>query len=392
MDLVFLTTSLDRGGAETQVVRIATTLRRRGWQVGILTMLPSSAFLEDIQAAGIPLAECLGAQDRIPWRSAWRIIRQLHRWRPGILATFNFPADAFGRVCGRIARVPTIVSAVGTTRIKTRLREQFYRRTEPLIAMTVANSKAAASALTAQGILSARKTCVIPNGLILDQFPHPAGRAEVRAALGVEDHEFLWIAVGNLRPAKDYPTLLEAAARCAKARPGFRLTIVGGGAGADLKPAADAPYAEGLRQRAAALGLDPAVAFLGSRADVPWLLRAADAFVLSSAWEGMPNTVMEAMASGLPVVATDVGDVRELVEEGRSGSMVPAQQPEALAERMLAMMDLGRDALAAQGAWARQRIRDRYENERVVDQWEALFRQLAPPGDRFRLQGQPTGM
>jgi glycosyltransferase involved in cell wall biosynthesis len=372
MDLVLLTTSLDRGGAETQLVRIATTLRRRGWQVGILTMLPSSAFLEEIREAGIPLAECLGAQATLPWRSAWRIIRQLRRWRPSILATFNFPADAFGRVCGRIARVPTIVSAVGTTHIKTRLREQFYQRTEPLIAMTVANSKAAASRMTAQGILTAGKTCVIPNGLILDQFPHRAERAEVRARLGVEDPAFLWIAVGNLRPAKDYPTLLEAAAQCARTRPDFRLAIVGGGTG-DPRPT---PYAEGLRQRAEALQLGSKVTFLGSRADVPWLLRAADAFVLSSAWEGMPNTLMEAMASGLPVVATDVGDVRELVEEGRSGFMVPAQEPEALAARMLALMAQGREALATMGARARQRIHERYENERVVDQWEALFNRL----------------
>ena len=377
MDLVFLTTSLERGGAETQLVRLATTLRRRGWQVGILTMLPSSAFLEDVREAGIPLVECLGAQAAIPWRSAWAITRQLRRWRPAILATFKFPADAFGRVCGRVARVPAIVSAVGTTHIKNGLRRQFYRYTEPLIAMTVANSKAAATAMKAQGLLTPGKTLVIPNGLVLDQFPHRAERAQVRAELAVEDRQFLWMAVGNLRPAKDYPTLLEAAARCAAAVPGFRLKIVGGGAGADLKLAPDAPCALDLRQRAAALGLDGVVTFLGPRGDVPRLLRAADAFVLSSAWEGMPNTVMEAMASGLPVLATDVGDVRELVEEGISGFVVPPREPQALAARMLAMMAQGEARLAAMGAMARQRIGERFENERVVDQWEALFRQVA---------------
>ena len=307
----------------------------------------------------------------------WQIIRQLRRWRPTILATFNYPADACGRLCGRIALVPTIVSAVGTTRIKNALRKQFYRFTEPLIAMTVANSKAAAISMNQEGILSSRKTRVIPNGMLLEQYPDRARREDVRADLGVRDGEFLWIAVGNLRPAKDYPSLLEAAAWCAATRPGFRLKIVGAGADANLKITDDAPYAKGLRQRALALGLDLAVEFLGSREDVPRLLKAADAFVLSSAWEGMPNTLMEAMASGLPVVATDVGDVRELVEEGGSGFVVPPGDPQALATRMLAMMTLGEAAMHDMGAKGMERIRERYENERVVDEWETLFRGLA---------------
>ena len=147
MDIAFLTTSLERGGAETQLVRIATTLRRRGWEVGILTMLPSSAFLEEVREAAIPLVQCADARARFPWRTGLRMIRQLRQWRPAILVTFNFPADAFGRLCGRIAAVPTIVSAVGTTHIKSSARRNFYRYSEPLVAVTVANSKAAARSM-----------------------------------------------------------------------------------------------------------------------------------------------------------------------------------------------------------------------------------------------------
>jgi glycosyltransferase involved in cell wall biosynthesis len=373
MDITFLTTSLERGGAETQLVRIATTLRRRGWEVGILTMLPSSAFLEEIRDAGIPLVQCADARARIPWRTGLGLIRQLRRWRPAILITFNFPADAFGRLCGRVAGVPTIVSAVGTTHIKSSARRSFYRFSEPLIAMTVANSKAAARAMVARGILRPEKTVVIPNGLVLDA-PCPAPRAEVRAELGVKDAEFLWFAVGNLRPAKDYPTLLNAAALCP---PGTRIKVVGGDFGGTLKNAEGVPCAEALLRRAAELGLGGAVEFLGSRADVARLLRAADGFVLSSAWEGMPNTVMEAMAEGLPVVATDVGDVPELVEEGISGFVVPPGDPKALAERMRFTMTLPPEARKALGDQGMARIHGRYENERVVDEWEALFRRLA---------------
>ena len=377
MDIAFLTTSLERGGAETQLVRIAATLRRRGWEVGILTMLPSSAFLDEIGAAGIPLVQCADARARIPWRTAAQMLRQLRRWRPALLVTFNFPADLFGRVCGRLAGVPTIISALGTTHIRSSARRAFYRCTEPLIAMTVANSLAAARAMVARRTLSFAKTRVIPNGLILAPPDGRSHRAEMRAELGVEDPEFLWVAVGNLRPAKDYPTLLNAAARCARVAGGFRILIVGGDFAGALKDAAGVPWAQALRRRAAELELGGVVGFLGARPDVPHLLQAADAFVLSSAWEGMPNTVMEAMASGLPVVATAVGDVGELVEEGVSGFVVPPGDPHLLAERMLATMALPQAKRQAMGAAGMERIRSRYENERVVDEWEALLRGLA---------------
>ncbi len=377
MDIAFLTTSLERGGAETQLVRIATTLRRRGWDVGILTMMPSAAFLDEVGAAGIPLAQCPDARARIPWRTALSMVRQLRRWRPTLMVTFNFPADAFGRVCGRIAFVPTIISAMGTTHIRSAARRCFYRFTEPLIARTVANSKAAARSMVAGRILTPAKTLVIPNGMLLEPFSGEPTRARMRAELGVGDREFLWVAVGNLRPAKDYPTLLEAVARCADAAPGFKVRVVGADFTGVLKTGPGIYGAEALRRQAAGLRLEEVATFLGARQDVPAILNAADGYVLSSAWEGLPNAVMEAMAAGLPVVATDVGDVRELVEDGVSGWVVPPGDPGRMAERMLALMALQSEARLAMGAQGAARIRARYENERVVDEWEALFRALA---------------
>jgi len=378
MDVVFITTALERGGAETQLVRIATTLRRRGWAVGILTMMPSSAFLEEVAAAGIPLVECPDARALLPLDTGLRMIRQLRCWQPALVITFNFPADAFGRICGRMAGVPTIVSALGTTHVKSVLRKQFYRLSEPLIAMTVANSKAAARGMVTQGLLTREKTRVIPNGLILEPAgAAPGTRAAVRAELGVGDAEFLWLAVGNLRPAKDYPTLLSAAARCARSAPGMRIRIVGSDFAGTGKGAGGRSFAETLRRQAERLNLGAAVQFLGARSDVARLLCGADGFVLASAWEGLPNTVMEAMAAGLPVVSTDVGDVAELVQEGISGFLVEPREPRKLAERMLAMMGLPEAVRHAMGAQGMARIRARYDNERVVDEWEDLFRGLA---------------
>lgn len=362
MDVAFLITSLNRGGAETQLVRIALSLRRRGWEVGILTMLPSSAFPDEIREAGIPLVECATAWYWLPWRMVPKIIRQLRLWHSPILVTFNYPADVMGRICGRLAGVPTIIGSLRTAYVKTSFRKMVYRFTEPLIALTVSNSQAAITYMVTRRLLTSRKTLVIPNGILAADYPAPVPPEAVRADLGIPPESFLWLAVGNLRVAKDYPTLLGAASICAAKYPLFRLCVVGGGE--DLAA---------LQADVDARGLENVVQFLGPRSDVTRVLAAGDAYVLSSAWEGMPNTVMEAMASALPVVATDVGGVRELVEEGVSGFIVPPRSPADLAAQMGSVMSMNAEARRRMGTAGRDRMVTQFDMERVVDKWVDLF-------------------
>ena len=113
---------------------------------------------------------------------------------------------------------------------------------------------------------------------------------------------------------------------------------------------------------------------LGLRRDMPALFDAADAFVLASAWEGMPLVIGEAMAMEKPIVATDVGGVRELV--GDTGALIPAQHPAALAEAMLALMRTPADARRAQGRAARRRIATSFSMDARIHEWEAFYRSL----------------
>jgi glycosyltransferase involved in cell wall biosynthesis len=145
--------------------------------------------------------------------------------------------------------------------------------------------------------------------------------------------------------------------------PNARLWIAGEG---------DAAFVAELRRSAEAESIGDAVRWLGMRRDMPALLDAADAFVLSSAWEGMPLVVGEAMAMGKPVVATDVGGVRELV--GDSGTIVPAKNAEHLAEVMLAVMRQPREACEALGRAARLRIAEQFSIDAKADEWEAMYR------------------
>ena len=121
------------------------------------------------------------------------------------------------------------------------------------------------------------------------------------------------------------------------------------------------------------MGISDRVVFLGLRRDIPSLLDAADGYVLSSVWEGLPNAVMEAMAAAKPVVATCVGGVPELVQEDETGFIAPPRNPEALAQAMEKMMALPKEKRLEMGEVGRAYIEANYSLEHVVDQWEALY-------------------
>lgn len=373
MDIVFLITCIVQAGAETQLVRITTTLRRRGWRVKIVAMLPPTYTYPDLGEAGVPVEQLPGHPRRTPWRMIAGLVHLLRRERPTILVTFNYPADVLGRLCGRLARTPVILPSLRTAHLKTPLRGFFYRVTDWMVTLTVSNSRAALAMLTGKGILAPRRTRFIPNGMLLGGAPLPE-RGLARAELGLPADIFLWVAVGNLREAKDYPNLLRAVARCPPGPAPFRVLVAGGGA-----------LAQDLAGQARSLGLGDRVDFLGPRDDVPRLLAAADAYVLPSAWEGTPNTLMEAMAAGLPAVATRVGDVDELLQGEAARFVVPPGDSAALAQAMGTLMELSTQARHDLGEAGRRRIHEGFDNERVVDQWESLFLEMgASPGQDGR--------
>jgi glycosyltransferase involved in cell wall biosynthesis len=206
---------------------------------------------------------------------------------------------------------------------------------------------------------------VLRQGIDIVEFsPSAERRAHMRTGMGARG-EFIWLTAGRIVPAKDYPNLLRAFARVRAACSDAQLRIAGEAAGQE---------ASKVRALAADLGLDDSVRWLGLRRDLPALLDAADGFVLASAWEGMPLAVGEAMAMEKPVVATDVGGVRELVEE--SGIVVPPGDSEALAGAMLNIMQRPPEDRHTLGRAARERIQSSFSMDTRADEWEALYRTI----------------
>ena len=363
----FLITGLDYGGAEVQLVHLATQLKARGWDVRITSIMPPRAFVDELSSSGIPVVS-LGVAGKNPltiFRAYIRLLRMLHSWKSHILHCHLFHANLLGRMTRLLYRTPVSLSTIQSIYEGGKLRDIAYRLSDPLTDLTTICSRLAAERFIRISAVPEHKLRVIPNGIDITGFrPGPEIRKHMRQELKL-DERFAWLAVGRLEAPKDYPCLLHAFAMVASRYPNAILLIAGQGL---LRP-----ELEGLADK---LGLSERVRFLGLRKDVPGLMNAADAYVMSSAWEGIPLVLLEASATGLPIVATDVGGNREVVVDGESGFLAPPQSADALAGSMLQMMAPPDAERRRMGEAGRRYIEEHYSLEHVVDTWEALYSDL----------------
>ncbi|GBC97341.1 Putative glycosyltransferase EpsD [bacterium HR16] len=363
--ILFLINSLAYGGAETQLVRVATRLKRRGWDVKVVTLIPPTAYVDELEQESIPVTT-LGMRRKIPDpRAILRLARMVRLWKPDIVHSHMVHANLLARVTRLFAPVPVLISSARSIIEGGRLREVLYRLTDPLCDMTTHVCRVGAERYVKTGIVPAHKMRHIPNGIDTDLFrPDGEMRARGRCELGVSE-SFVWLAVGRFEVPKDYPNLLTAYARVAQSHPHSLLLLAG-----------DGPLRSEMEGIVCSLGIQHRVRFLGVRRDVLQLMNAADAYVMSSSREGLPNVLLEAHATGLPVVATDVGGNREIVRDGESGFIVPSRNPDALARAMQHLMSVSERERSQMGAVGRQHIIENYSMEHVVQQWENLYREL----------------
>lgn len=369
-----LTTGLARGGAETQVLMLALGLHQRGWQVAVESLLPPQAFTGELQQSGIPVVS-LGMRPGVPNPAAiYHLARHWRTFRPHIVHSHMVHANLLGRITRIFAPAPVLIATAHSIWEGPKWRDWAYRFTDRLGDLTTNVSQAGLDRYVRNGLVRGTRATWVPNGIDTTRFaPDAELRHRHRWEAGWEQ-KFIWLAVGNLREPKDYPNLLSAFATAHNDAPSVRLAIAGAG-----------HLLDSLRRQAVQLRIEDRVEFLGPRTDVRELMQAADAFVMSSAWEGMPMALLEASASALPVVATRVGGNAEVVEHGRTGYLVPARDSSALAQ---AMANLARQTPAARielGEAGRNRVQTLYDIERVLDRWENIYQHLLQNKADWRL-------
>jgi glycosyltransferase involved in cell wall biosynthesis len=351
------------GGAENVVVRLAAALRERGDQPIVATLEPGW-MTERVEALGIPVWI---VPQRPGFDFAWvfRFARELSRARIDVLHSHEFAMNSFGSAAALLARVPAISTIHGRNWVSDRPRRAFaYRMLRRLGVPVVAVSEDLAGFLVERLGIPRERLALVHNGIPLpDATPsgaRSARRSAARAALAIPADRSLVVAVGNLYPVKDHATLLRALARL----PDARVAIAG--RGAEEQP---------LRQLAVELGLADRVHLLGLRDDVGTVLAAGDVFVQPSLSEGLPLAVLEAMASGLPVVATRVGGVHEAVADGTTGFLVPPGDPAALAAALARVLE-SPDRGAALGSAGRARVEAEFSVARMADHYRSLYAAL----------------
>jgi len=359
--ICFLVTSLSYGGAETVLIKLATTLRRRGWPVKLVSMLPPEARFDQLLSCGIEV-ESLHMRRGIPDpRALFRLAALLRKWKPLVLHSHMVHANLLGRIVRIFASVPVVVSTAHNIDEGGRWREIAYRLTDFLADVTTNVSQAAVDRYIEVGAAPRNRIRFIPNGLNIDEFaPDDQARNLLRDELGVND-AFLWLAVGRLVEAKDYPNMFRAFAKINENTNAI-LFIVGQG---ELE--------DNLKQQVRQLNLETRIHFLGVRQDMPQLMNAADGYVMSSAWEGLPMVLLEAASACAPIVATDVGGNREVVINGVSGFIVPPNDSEQLANALQDVMAMPANERVNMGKAGRQYVEDNYSLEGVVNMWENLY-------------------
>jgi glycosyltransferase involved in cell wall biosynthesis len=376
--VAFLLPSLAAGGAQRQFALLARAMAERGHHVLFVTCVPGGPHWDGLATAEgvrlVPLtertaADRLGIGRRLP-AITWRLARLLRSHRIEIVYSALHVANFLAWLATGAGRTAALCWGMRAARQdlpwRQRLPYELCRWVSDDVDLMIANSSAGLAEYEAGGYRP-RRAEVIANGIDVDNFrPDPRCQQQIRAEFGCPVGATLVGVVGRLAPVKDHPTFLAAAARLCGGHPQARFVIVGDG------PLA---YRHALVAQATRLGLDGRLLWAGERADMARVYNALDLLCLSSASEGFPNVLAEAMACGIPAIATDVGDARSIL--GATGEIVPPREPAALSEALARWLVLGAERRRAVGALARARVVAHFAMPAMVSRTEAALAEAA---------------
>jgi glycosyltransferase involved in cell wall biosynthesis len=351
--------SLGLGGAEQVVIRLAASLDRRRFDPFVCCLDQPGLFAPRAEAAGVEVV-ALGKRGPLDVRAAWRLARLLRSRRVDVVHTHLWGASLWGRIAAVGARVPVIVTTEhNVDSWKKTHHFALDRALAPATTHLVAVSQQVREFYEARGVGRGRWR-VVYNGVDTSAAPHRE-RGAAFQELGLGKADPVVGLVGRLVPAKAPEVFLRALALAAARVPGLRGLVVG-----------DGPLRSKVEAEARRLGLGARVVFAGLRQDVPELLPGLDALVFSSLREGLSMAMLEAMAAGVPVVATDVGGTPELIAHGVTGLLVPPGRPESLADALVGLLEdaAGGERIRRE---ARRCVEERFSLEKMTAAHEALY-------------------
>jgi glycosyltransferase involved in cell wall biosynthesis len=363
-----LITSLDVGGAELTLLQLVTRSDPDRVRHEVIVLKPAGPVGAMLEERKIPVQSLAMTRNIADLTRLGRLVARLRDRRPAVLQTWLYHADLLGLLAGRRAGVPRVVWNLRASDLDlrarpiTRLTRWACARASALVTDAVVNSTAGLRFHQSLGYRP-RRWHLIPNGVDVERFrPDAESRLRLRRELGLDPDTTLVGLVARYDPVKDHATFLRAAARLSVTRPGVHFVLAGRGV---------EPGTAALTSLVGELGLGDRVRLLGERRDVASVTAALDLAALSSTSEGFPNTVLEAMACGVPCVATAAGDAAAIV--GDAGEVVAPRDVPALAAALDRWLALDRGARERAGRRARERVACDFGLDAVVRRYDALY-------------------
>ncbi|MDX8520161.1 glycosyltransferase [Mesorhizobium dulcispinae] len=392
--VLFIIGTLDLGGTESQLVLLAKELKARGWKVEVFALSQGGVLAETLNRAGIRVLYGLHRPNLSPAPPASAnglvkssvalktrpsvkamlvlgaavasLVIRIVLTRPHVVQAFLPLTNFLGALAGRIALAPLVITsrrALGNHQERWPRAKRMDRIANRLSHVVIANSHAVAVDTAARDKYDIDSIKVIPNGLDLSRFDDISHRRdEARRRLGLGPGEVGIVIVANLIPYKGHSDLIEAFARASEKLPNLRLFMAGQDRG--IGPA--------LAEQAKRLGVESKVQALGTQNDVPGLLAGMDVGVIASHEEGFCNALMEKLAAGLPVVATNVGGNPEAVSGMPGCILVDPREPADLARGLLTVIDRLPEQ-ASDREFRQRTMRERYSTGAMVDAYERLY-------------------
>lgn len=364
--LLYVITDLEVGGVPLHLLRLAPAVRDAGYAVAVASLKSPGPVRDRLRHAGIDVLTC-NAGGAFDWRLVDRLGRLISDFAPDLVHTLLFHANVAGRLVGALCGFPRdrLVCEIQTVEIERRWHLWGDRLTYRLCRCLVGNSPSVVDHLHARAKVPRERLRLVLGGV--DVARYASADALPREALGVRANEKVLLWVGRMDPVKGLDTLVAAVDLVRRNWP-VKLLLAG-----------DGPERANVESGIARRGLGDCVRLLGRRDDVPRILKSADVFVLPSRTEGLPNAILEAMAGGVPVIATDVPGSRDLVTDGVTGLLTPVDDAHRLAVGIEKLLS---NAVAARrmAENAREMVAREYTLERCHKRYLELYREVLADG------------
>jgi glycosyltransferase involved in cell wall biosynthesis len=362
MNILHLIESSEGGGAETVVLSLAKALRNKGNNC-VIGLLQTGWLNDQVKEAGFDTI-IIEQKRSYDLGCLWRLATLVRKFKIDLIHAHEFMMNTYGTMTGFLKGIPVVTTIHGKNYYGEKTRRKIAYRFVSRLSRMVAVSDDLACFLAEEIGISKDRINTIYNGIDCERYNGNVSSGialTVRESLSIPAQSPVVATVGMLFPVKDHLTLLRAAVKVTRRFPDVIFVICGDG---ELK--------DRLRKAANDLRIADNVRLAGFRDDIPGLLRITDVYVCSSLSEGLSLSILEAMAAGKPVVASNVGGNPEVVVHGKTGFLVPPQDPETLASKIILLLQ---NKLLSQqfGAEGQLRVHEKFSRERMVDTYQRLY-------------------